>query len=102
MNLEEAEGKPMALILWRKKGNGEDDLAVFKGVLTQEDGVYHLDREEGYDRTLKKEWLVRIDGVPSELKEVLLECDYQLSLNLDELDDVGGLESFGFSWPEQA
>ena len=47
MSPEAAEGKPIALILWRKKENGEDDLAVFKGVLTQEDGIYHLDREAG-------------------------------------------------------
>jgi hypothetical protein len=46
--------------------------------------------------------LQRIDAVPAELKEVLLDCDFQLSLNLSELDEVGGLESFGFSWPVSA
>jgi hypothetical protein len=99
MVLEDAEGNPIALILWRKKDDGEDDLAVFKGILTQQDGIYYLDREEGYDRALRKEWLGRIDTVPKEIKEVLLNCDYQLSLNLDELAEAGGLESFGFSWP---
>ncbi|MFT4712838.1 MAG: hypothetical protein ACJAVI_004547 [Candidatus Azotimanducaceae bacterium] len=99
MVLEEAEGKPIALILWRKKDDGEDDLAVFKGILTQQDGTYYLDREEGYDRSLTKEWLGRIDTVPMEVKAVLLDCDYQLSLNLDELTEAGGLEKFGFSWP---
>lgn len=99
MVLEDATGKPIALILWRKKDDGEDDLAVFKGTLSQQDGIYYLDREEGYDRALKKDWLGRIDTVPEELKEVLLNCDYQLSLKLDELADAGGLESFGFSWP---
>ena len=54
MSPEAAEGKPIALILWRKKENGEDDLAVFKGVLTQEDGIYHLDREAGFDRVIKE------------------------------------------------
>jgi len=100
MSPEAAEGKPIALIFWRKKGNGEDDLAVFKGILTQEDGIYHLDREAGFDRVIKEEWLQRIDAVPAELKEVLLDCDFQLSLNVSELDEVGGLESFGFSWPK--
>ena len=102
MSPEAAEGKPIALILWRKKENEEDDLAVFKGVLTQEDGIYHRDREAGFDRVIKEEWLQRIDAVPAELKEVLLDCDFQLSLNLSELDEVGGLESFGFSWPVSA
>ena len=102
MILEEAEGKPLALILWRKKHNGEDDLAVFKGVLSQENDMYHLDREEGFDRVLNQEWLERIDRVPSELSEVLLGCDYQLSLKLDELETAGGLESFGFSWPKES
>ena len=100
MVYEEAVGQAIALILWQKKVDGEDDLAVFKGILSFEDGIYHLDRDEGYDRELMAEWLERIDNVPPELREVLLDCDYQLSLTLDELDLAGGLESFGFSWPE--
>ena len=99
MVLEDAEGKLIALLLWRKKDDGEDDLAVFKGILTQQNGIYHLDREEGYDRTLRSDWLGRIDTVPAELKEVLLNSDYQLSLQFDELTEAGGLEAFGLSWP---
>ena len=99
MVYEEAVGKAIALILWREKDEGEEDLAVFKGILSEEDGIYHLDREEGFDRTLNPEWLSRIDVVPDELREVLLECDYQLSLKLTELEQAGGLEAFGFSWP---
>ncbi len=100
MNPETAEGKTLALILWRKKESGEDDLAVFNGVLTREGETYHLDREDGFDRIINAQWLKRIDVVPPELKQVLLDCDFQLSINLSELDDVGGLDSFGFSWPE--
>jgi len=101
MEYKSAVGKAIALILWRKKASGEDELAVFKGILSLDNGVYHLDREEGYNREMKAEWLGRIDVVPLELKKVLLNCDYQLSLALDELDLAGGLEQFGFSWPEQ-
>jgi len=101
MVYKDAVGKSIALMLWREQDDGEDDLAVFKGTLTFEDGCYHLDREEGCDRVLQPEWLARIDVVPPELKTVLLDCDYQLSLKLAELELAGGLEGFGFSWPEQ-
>ena len=40
----EAQNKTLALILWGKDSDGEDDVAVFPGTLIKENDLYYLQR----------------------------------------------------------
>ena len=97
----EALNKSLALVLWAKDENGEDDVAVFSGTLINVDGVYYLERESNNKNTeIKEEWLQRINSVPEELKETLMGCEYQLSLSVGSSEEISEpLENFGLSWP---
>ena len=90
----------LALLLWGEDENGEEDVAVFSGVLISQDGSYFLKGDDGNNPEIREEWLERIQPVNSELKEMLLDCDYQLSLSVGNIENGNGLESFGgLKWP---
>jgi len=101
MNYMDALNKNLALVLWAKDKNGDDDVAVFPGVLIKEGNSYFLKRKsEETKPEIKEEWLSRIKIVPAELKETLQGCEYQLSLTVGSTEDVTeSLESFGLNWP---
>jgi len=97
----EALNKTLALILWGKDKNGEDDVAVFPGTLIQVNDLYYLQRSDETNPEIRPEWFPRIERVPEDLKETLLECEFQLSLTTGESENISEiLESFGLKWPE--
>jgi len=102
MNYSDAINKKLALILWAKDKNDEDDVAVFPGVFIKEGNSYFLKRgNSDTNPELKTEWLSRIKLVPEELKETLQGCDYQLSLTVGSADDITeSLDDFGLKWPK--
>ena len=104
MGYENALNKKLALVLWAKDKEGEDDVAVFPGVFTQVGGSYYLQREgEGNSPEIREEWLPRIKSVPDESRDVLMGCDYQLSLSVGNSEDVNEpLENFGLKWPTKS
>ena len=103
MNYIDAVNKSLALILWAKDINGEDDVAVFPGVLIKEGNRYYLKRNsEESNPEIKEEWLSRIKNIPEDLKETLQGCEYQLSLSVGSAEDITEtLESFGLKWPNE-
>lgn len=98
----DALNKSLALVLWAKDENGEDDVAVFSGTLILSEGNYYLQREgDGPKPEIRTEWLERIKATPDDVKETLLGCDYQLTLTIGSAEGTpDSLESFGLKWPE--
>lgn len=98
----DAVNKSLALVLWAKDENRDDDVSVFSGVLLSEsDGYYFLHKNENKIE-LKKDWLARVKRVPLGLKETLSDCDYQLSLTVGDVSsDLHKYEDFGLSWPHE-
>ena len=97
----EALNKKLALVLWSEDENGEEDVAVFSGILVSRDGVYFLERCDSKNPEILAEWLERIRPVSEDLKETLLGCDYQLALSVGKVKGGQSMESFGgLKWPE--
>ena len=92
--------KKLALVLWGKDKNGEDEVAVFSGVLVEKNKIYFLDREDEKNPEILEEWLPRITKIPEDLKEMLMDCEYQLALSIGDADETSeSYESFGLKWP---
>lgn len=101
MNFEDAINSSLALILWAKTNEGEDDVIVYSGTLVKKNKNYYLKREDDTEPEIRNEWLPRIEPVPEDLKETLLGCEYQLSLTVgNSKDATEALESFGLKWPK--
>ena len=67
----------------RKK---EDDVLVYLGKLQNVNGEYSFTNEEkGWTVSLDEEQLSRINPVSDDLKEMLLNADYALSMSMGEL-----------------
>lgn len=98
----EALHKELALVLWGEDENGEDDVAVFSGVLIFEEGTYFLRRKDCSSVEIIPEWLERIRPVPESMKEILLNCEYQLPLSIASIDKADdSLAKYGnLKWPE--
>ena len=96
----DALNKSLALILWAKDENGKDDVAVFPGTLVLENNIYFLQRKDNSRPEIKSEWLSRIKEIPKELKPTLSDCEYQLSLTVEDVGkDTKSLEKNGLKWP---
>jgi hypothetical protein len=97
----EALNKTLALVLWAKDENGDDDVAVFPGTLIQEKDLYFLQRGDEARPEIRAEWLSRIKKVPDDLKETLSNCEFQLSLTVGNTEnETATLEAFGLKWPK--
>ena len=93
--------KTLALILWGQDKNGEDEVVVFSGVFTEKDGTFYLERENQESPVIQEDWLPRIKEVPEDLKDVLMGCEYQLSLSVGDIDEAPEpYEPFGLKWPQ--
>lgn len=90
----------LALVLWGTDTSGEDDVAVFSGILVEREGSAYLHRDSG-DVPLEIEWLERIAAVPTDLRPTLLNCEYQLSLSVGDIDDEASAswKALGLKWP---
>ncbi|MEJ2437944.1 MAG: hypothetical protein P8Y35_08275 [Sulfurovaceae bacterium] len=93
--------KTLALILWSKNENGEDEVAIFSGVLIKKNETFFLERKDKKDPIILEEWLPRINKIPEDLKEMLMGCEYQLALSVGDVDKTPeSYESFGLKWPQ--
>lgn len=81
MDYLSAIGKRLALVLWAKDENDDDDVAVVAGELIAEHQGYFVALEDqGAPFAVREEWLGRIRPVSEILKDALLDAEYQLSL----------------------
>jgi hypothetical protein len=100
MNLSEIEDQSIALIIWNR--DKENDVHVYSGKLKYLNGTYaFVNEENGWKVSLNDEQLSRLKPVTPDLKEMLLNADYALSLNMGELPEAGnkgGEENTGINW----
>jgi len=100
MDLVEIEGKRVAMIIWNSEK--EDDVHVYLGELQNRNGEYaFFNMEKGWQISLDEGQLSRIQLVTDDLKEMLLNADFALSMsisNLPETDGTAGYKKTGISW----
>lgn len=81
-------GKRLALVLWGKDYNGEDEVSVHTGTVREAGSGFILDR--GPDKPqieLRPEWLARVRPVPGDLRSTLLNADFSIPLTVQSLPD---------------
>ena len=95
----EIVGKRLALVIWGKDGDGEDEVFVHTGTVRASGSGFVLDRGEDKPQVkLLPEWLSRIKPVDDEVRSTLREVEICVSLTLSpipegmdpsEFEDVG-------------
>ena len=76
------DGKILALILRGERG-GEEEASCHTGTLRTSAGSYEFYRgDDSPSFELEPDWLKRIEPVPDDLKETLLNADYFLLLTV--------------------
>lgn len=97
MKFEQFINKSLVLILWGLKADGSSDVKMFPGTLAHRADNYYLDLgERDKSHKLPEDWLDNIAEVPPELKPLMRNCDYQLSLTAgDVLEEGKTFEEFG-------
>lgn len=96
-------GKRLALLLIGEDEHGQDDCAIFAGIVRQDGSRLVLDRDDG-PFELRDEWIERIRPVEAQVKDILLGADYVLSLSVGNLPggaSTAELEPTGLKWPQR-
>ena len=106
MSYQDSIDQSIALLLWGKDEDGEDDVALFCGTFRKHNSTFYIDRGTNNEKIeVREEWLERIQKVPDDLRETLEGASYQLSLsigNLEEGEDVSSYLDTGMKWPDDA
>ncbi|HEX5339764.1 MAG TPA: hypothetical protein VFX47_02675 [Gammaproteobacteria bacterium] len=97
MKFDHFINRSLVLILWGLKTDGSSDVKMFPGTLANKADSYYLDLGEGKSsHRIPEDWLELIAEVPPELKRLMANCDYQLSLTAGDILEVGkSFEEFG-------
>lgn len=92
MKLNIFNNKSLALLLWKKSDSNEDQVSMYCGTLKIKDQHLVFNRwNEHPEIIVQNEWIHRIKKVPQNLEKDLGNCDYQLSLSVENLSkDEGG------------
>ena len=105
INFEELTGKKLAIIAWGEDEKDEDEAAVFTGLARWADGHLYLDREGNPPYfQIPDDVLDRIKPVSDEVKDILLNAEYCISMLIGPLPDEadpGEYIQTGLKWPEQ-
>jgi hypothetical protein len=99
MNLADLKDIAICMIVWNTEK--EDDVHVYLGKLQLQKGEhYFINEEKGWKVSLQEEQLSRLKPVPGELKVLLLNADYALSMNMCELPQFnsGEYQKTGMKW----
>ena len=96
-------GKRIAMIAWAKKGDGEDDVAVFSGIADWDGRKLILRRQpDSASFMIPDEWLSRLKPVDDELRMMLFDAEYCFSVSVGVLDteeDSVVFRKTGLKWP---
>jgi hypothetical protein len=89
--------RSLVLILWGTTDDGRNNVKMFPGTLAHRADSYYLDMgERDKSHKIPEDWLELIVEVPPELKPLMRNCDYQLSLAAgDVLEEGKSFEEFG-------
>jgi hypothetical protein len=100
MNLDQINGKSLAIVLSDDKGEG----ATFHGTARWDGETLVIDRGKGNpDFEIRKEWYERIQPVKGPVAKAILEdAEFWLQLRVGPVadDDTTAFEPMGLKWPE--
>lgn len=86
MKHEHYINRSLVLILWELTDDGHHDVKMFPGTLVHRHDGFFLNRGEGAQSLyIPEEWRELIVAVPPELKPLMKNCDYQLSLTAADI-----------------
>ncbi|MGH8401593.1 MAG: hypothetical protein ACRESU_10880 [Gammaproteobacteria bacterium] len=97
MKFEHFINRSLVLMLWELTADGGHGVKMFPGTLVQHADSYYLDLGgQAKSHKIPEDWLDNIAAVPPELKPLMKNCDYQLSLTAGDILEVGkSFEEFG-------
>lgn len=101
MIMEELKDKCICLIIWNAEK--DDDVRLYLGNYVNEGKEhYFVNKEKGWRLSLNDEQLERMQLVPEELKETLLNADYSISMTMGSLpdDETDEFISTGMNWTD--
>ena len=84
MNIQELEGRSLALLLISESADGDKEMSVVHGVLVRQGDVLFLDRGESGRLEIRGEWRRRIRRSTFEQAEIL-DSEYFLPLYVGDL-----------------
>ena len=93
------KGKKIALIIWNIED--ENDVRVFLGEITEKNNAVHfINPLKGWDVALDSDKLSEIKQVSEDMKGILLDADYCLSVTLGTLpnDSTEDFLPTGLKW----
>ena len=99
MNLAELKGRNIALIVWNTEK--EDDVHVYLGKLQEDkEERYFVNEEKGWTVLLNEKQLGRLKPVSDDLKKMLLNADYAISLSMGDLPQPNSQDykATGMKW----
>jgi hypothetical protein len=103
VNIEDIHEKLLAMVGWRERDDGSDDVAVFFGTAKWADGKLTLICDSPQSSfEIPDELLKRIKPVPPEMREVLSDADYYFNVTCGDLsddEDKTTLGKTGLKWP---
>ena len=96
----EAINQTLAVLLWGKDADGEDDVVLMTGVLREVNGAFFVERGENPRFPLEDEWLPRIKRTNPEVLDVVSDAPFMLTLTVEKVDEVGdSYRPTGLKWP---
>jgi hypothetical protein len=103
VNPADVHGRCLAMMVWGKKADGTDDVAVFTGT-AEWDGqrLVMLRRHGEPPLEVQGEWLDRLKPVDPDLRSELLGAEYYFSVTIGPLpagDDMSQYRETGLTWP---
>jgi hypothetical protein len=102
-NSMEIVGKRLALVIWGKDRDGEDEVWVHTGTVHESGSGFVLDRGEDKPQVkLLPEWLSRIEPVDDEVRSTLCEAEVYVSLTISSIPegmDPSQFEDIGLRHP---
>lgn len=102
MKLLELKDRNIALIVWNTQK--KDDVHVYLVKLQVEnDEACLINEENGWRVALNREQLHHLQPVSDDLKDTLLNADYALSINIEDLPvpDSGDYLKTGMKWHDR-
>ncbi len=103
MNAKTVDGKKLAIIAWAKDEKGEEDVAVFTGVASWNGKQLTLLRHPEQDSfVIPNDWLSRLKEMTPDLRDILLDADFSISVSVGLLPDNADLsqyENLPLRWP---
>jgi hypothetical protein len=96
------DGRTLALLLCGTTEGGEDDWAVFPGVIRLREGALYLQRSgDQPDLEILPEWHERIRPTKESVRQIFQGADYYLALSVGNIsnEDAEGFQKIALKWP---